>query len=124
MANIVNERAADSGSFVPSSTEPLARERAIKQIERKRHYWIITAIFTLGILIIAAIWAITEYHNAGGWPVHGFARNSGIHDVWSTWVIYPAMAWALLTATISPGVHPHKPISEGQIEREMDRQGH
>jgi len=124
MTNIVNERAADSGSPVPSDTEQHAREQAIKQIERRRRYWINTAIFTLGMLVIVAIWAITEYHNAGGWPTHGFARSSGIHDVWNSWVVYPAMAWAFLTATISLGVHPHRPVPESQIRREVARHAH
>jgi hypothetical protein len=94
----------------------------IKQIERKRRYWISTAISTLGMLILAAIWAITEYHNAGGWPTHGFTQSSGIHDVWNVWIIYPAIAWAFLTAAFGLGVYLRKPISESQIKREMERQ--
>jgi hypothetical protein len=123
MTNIKG-RAADHGSSVPPDAGQLAHEQAIKRIDRNRRYWITTAIFTLGMLIIAAIWAITEYHNAGGWPTKGFARSSGIHDVWNSWVIYPAMAWVLLTATISPVIHPHKPISESQIKHEMARLAH
>jgi hypothetical protein len=123
MTNI-KDRAADHGSSVPPDAGQLAREQAVKRIDRNRRYWITTAIFTLGMLIIAAIWAITEYHNAGGWPTRGFARSSGIHDMWNIWVIYPAMAWVLLTATVSPVIHPHKPISESQIKHEMARLAH
>jgi hypothetical protein len=44
----------------------------------KRRYWIGTAVSTGGMLILAAIRAITEYHNAGGWPTQGFSQSSGI----------------------------------------------
>ena len=101
-----------------------AREQAIEHIERKRRYWIDAAIFTVGMLIILAIWAIIEYHNAGGWPTKGFARASGIHDEWSSWVVYPAMAWVLLTATISTGVHLRRPVSERRIKHEMEHLAH
>jgi hypothetical protein len=30
------------------------------------------------MLILVLSWAITEYHNAGGWPAHGFRQSSGI----------------------------------------------
>jgi hypothetical protein len=124
MTNILDERVEGPGSSVPSSTEQLAREQAIKQIERRRRYWISTAISTLGMLILAAIWASTEYHNAGGWPTQGFSQSSGIHDVWNIWIIYPAIAWAFLTTAVGLGVYLRKPISESQIKREMDRQAH
>jgi hypothetical protein len=122
MTNIVNERAADSGPSVSSNTEQLAREQAIKQIERKRRYWISTAISTLGLLILAAIWAITEYHNAGGWPAQGFSQSSGIPNVWNIWIIYPAIGWAFLTGAFGLDVYLRRPISESQIKREMERQ--
>jgi len=124
MTNILNERTEGPGSSVPSSAEQLAREQAIKQIERRRRYWISTAISTLGMLILAAIWAITEYHNASGWPTQGFSQSSGIHDVWNIWIIYPAIAWAFLTAAAGLGIYLRKPISESQIKHEMERQAH
>jgi hypothetical protein len=124
MTNIVNERAVDSGPSVPPSTEQLAREQAIKQIERKRRYWISTAISTLGLLILAVIWAITEYHNAGGWPAQGFSQSSSIPNVWNIWIIYPAIAWAFLTSAFGLDVYLRRPISESQIKREMERQAH
>src|SRR6266496_2181246 len=30
-------------------------------------------------------------------------QSSGIHDVWNIWIIYPLIAWALLTAAVSAG---------------------
>ena len=117
-----DEKPARADSETPASTGKLAREQAIKQIERKRRFWISTAVSTLGMLILAAIWALTEYHNAGGWPSQGFSQSSGIHDVWNIWIIYPAIAWAFLTAAFGLDVYLRKPISESRIDREIERQ--
>jgi hypothetical protein len=124
MMKTTDEKLAHAGSDTPASTGQLAREQAIKQIERKRRFWISTAVSTLGMLILAAIWAITEYHNAGGWPTQGFSQSSGINDVWNIWIIYPAIAWVFLTTAFGLGVYLRKPISESRIEREIERQAH
>jgi hypothetical protein len=124
MTHITGERAADPGSSVPSDTERLAREQAIKQIERKRRYWIGTAISFVGLLIVAAIWAIGEYHNAGGWPTVGFSQSSGIPHVWNIWIIYPAIAWVFLEVAGGLSVYLRRPVAESQIKREMERQAH
>jgi hypothetical protein len=122
MANTTNDRPARTDADAPVDSEQLARQQAIKQIERRRHYWITTAIFTVGMLVLATIWAITEYHNAGGWPAHGFSQSSGIHDVWNIWIIYPAIAWAFLTIAVGLGIYLRRPISESQIKCEIERQ--
>ena len=124
MTNTVNDRAAGTGPPVPPSTEQFARGQAIKQVERKRRYWISTAISTLGLLILAVIWAITEYHNAGGWPAQGFSQSSSIPNVWNIWIIYPAIGWAFLTGAFGLDVYLRRPISDSQIKREMERQAH
>lgn len=111
-----------SGSDGPAIDNQLARQEAIKQIERKRRYGISTGLGTLGMILLAAIWAIVEYHNAGGWPTQGFSQSSGIPNVWNYWIIYPALAWFFLTVAGGLAVHLHKPISESQIKREIERQ--
>ena len=73
----------------PAPSEQLAREQAIKQIERRHHFKIRAAVFAVGMILLAVIWAATEYHNAGGWPTQGFSQSSGIPDVWNYWIIYP-----------------------------------
>jgi hypothetical protein len=100
----------------------LARRQAIKQIERKRRYWVSTAISGVGMILLVVIWAVGEYHNAGGWPTQGFSQSSGIHDVWNIWIIYPLGAWAFLAIAFGLAVHLRKPISEGEIQREIARQ--
>jgi hypothetical protein len=113
---------ADSGSNDHASSEQLARQQAIKQIERKRRFWASTIAAAVGMIVLVVIWATSEYHNAGGWPVNGFSQSSGIHDVWNYWIIYPLGAWVLLTAASAWFVYGHKPISESEIKREIERQ--
>jgi 2TM domain len=122
MSKIIDDRATRIGPDTPASTGQVAREQAIRQIERRRRFWISTAVSTVGMVLLAVIWAITEYHNAGGWPTNGFSQSSGIHDVWNVWIIYPAIAWAFLTTAFGLDVYLRKPISESKIQREIERQ--
>jgi hypothetical protein len=70
---------------------------------------------------LVAIWAITEYNNAGGWPTKGFSQSSSIPHEWNSWIIYPVLGIALLLALDAWKTFAHKPVSEDQIRREMDR---
>jgi hypothetical protein len=107
----------------PASSEQLARQQAIRQIERRRRFWISTAMGTLAMALLVVIWAINEYHNAGGWPTQGFSQSSGIPNEWNYWIIYPFIAWVLGTAGYAWWVYGHRPISETEIKHEIERQG-
>jgi hypothetical protein len=120
--DILDNRAAGSGANAPATGEQRTRQQAIKQIERKRRFWGGTVTAGIGMVILAAIWAVTEYHNAGGWPTAGFSQSSGIPNVWNSWIIYPFMAWVLLTAASAWFVYGRRPISENEIKREIERQ--
>ncbi len=106
----------------PANDEQLARQQAIRQIERRRRFHINAVASGIGIAVLVAIWAMTEYHNAGGWPTNGFSQSSGIHDVWNFWIVYPVGAWLAILATHGWYVYMHKPISERDIKREIERQ--
>jgi len=120
--DISHDTPADSGSNAPATSEQLARQQAIKQIERKRRFWISAAMSTLLMVILVFIWAMTEYHNAGGWPTKGFSQSSSIPNTWNYWIIYPAIAWVLFLAADALHVFRNKPISETEIKHEIERQ--
>jgi len=122
MVHVTDTRPADTDSEAPVSDEQFARRQAIRQIERRHRFWISSAAGTAAMIIVAVIWAIAEYHNAGGWPSQGFSQSSGIHDVWNIWIIYPFIGWVLLTATHALVVFVRRPVSEKQIRHEMERQ--
>jgi len=106
----------------PDSSEEVARRQAIKRIERRRHFYAEMLWSSIVMLMVAAIWAIAEYNNAGGWPTNGFSQSSGIHDVWNMWILYPFMAYLLYIAGCSWTYFGRKPISESEIQREIERQ--
>ena len=109
-------------SKAPVESEDRARQQAIKQIERRRKFRVRAFGSAVGMIILVAIWAATEYHNAGGWPTQGFSQSSGIHDVWNFWIVYPVGAWLLILGIDAWSVYGRKPISEHEIEREIERQ--
>jgi H+/Cl- antiporter ClcA len=118
---ISHDKPGNSSADTPA-TEQLARQQAIRQIERRRRFWISTIVGTLAMVLIVVVWATTEYHNAGGWPTSGFSQSSGIPNVWNYWIIYPAIAWVLLTAGNAWWAYGRKPISEADIQQEIERQ--
>jgi hypothetical protein len=122
MAKIIDGRPTHIDSNAPAGREQLVRQQAIKQIERKRRFRISTAVSAVGMILLVAIWATSEYHNAGGWPTQGFSQSSGIHDVWNFWIIYPIIGWVLILAARGWSVYGRKSISESEINREIERQ--
>ena len=100
------------------------RAQAVKQVQRVRAFKLHLFVSFLGILLLTAIWAISEYHNAGGWPTDGFSQSSSIPHVWNIWIIYPAMAWVFAMAIHAYVTFVRRPASEGEIQREMDRIRH
>jgi hypothetical protein len=120
--DIFHDKPAGSDLTTPATTAQLARQQAIQQIQRRRRFRIRATAGTLGMMILTIIWALAEYHDAGGWPISGFGQSSGIPNVWNYWIIYPAIAWALLTAADAWWVYGRKPIPETEIRREIDRQ--
>jgi hypothetical protein len=96
--------------------------KAIKQIELRRHFRIEAVATAIGMVILVLIWALSEYHNAGGWPTRGFSQSSGIHDVWNFWIVYPIGGLGLILVARAWFVYGNEPISESEIKREIERQ--
>jgi hypothetical protein len=120
--DISHDTPTGSDPLAPATSELLDRQQAIRQLERNRRFWISTVAATASMILLVVIWATSEYHNAGGWPAHGFSQSSGIHGVWNFWIIYPLGAWVLLTAVGAWFVYGRRPISESDIRREIQRQ--
>lgn len=120
--DISDDRRADTEPKPPAESDQLARQEAIKQIQRRRRFRISTAAWAVVMILVVVSWAFSEYHNAGGWPTKGFSQSAGIPNVWNYWIIYPLIAWVLLTAANAWWVFGRKPISEAEIKHEMERQ--
>jgi hypothetical protein len=104
------------------NSEGLARQQAVRQIERRRRFHVQFVSSAVGMGLLVIIWAVSEYHNAGGWPTNGLSQSSGIHDVWNFWIVYPLVAWALIISARAWSVYGHRPIPESEIRDEIERQ--
>ncbi|HEV2256401.1 MAG TPA: 2TM domain-containing protein [Streptosporangiaceae bacterium] len=122
MSNVIHHAPTDHSPCTLTDRNELALQQAIRQIERKRRFRISTGLSAIGMAILVVIWAVAEYHNAGGWPVHGFSQSSGIHEVWNFWIVYPLGAWLLIVAIHAWLVYGNKLIFESEIKREIERQ--
>ena len=122
MSHVIHDSPTDHSPDAPADGDQLARQQAVRQIERRRRFRISAIWSAIGMMILVVIWAVSEYHNAGGWPVHGFSQSSGIHEVWNFWIVYPLGAWLLVLAAHGWFVYGNKPISESEIKREIERQ--
>ncbi len=107
----------------PDERAAMAREQAIKQIERRRRFQVEVVASTIGLILIVVVWATGEYQNSGGWPTGGFSQSSGLHHVWNMWIVYPVTTWALYLAARYWVVYRHEPVTEQEIDREIERQG-
>ncbi len=122
MSNSADKASGDIQSEGPGSRDQLARQEAIKQIERKRRFHVDVAVSTMLMLLVAGIWAISEYNNAGGWPSEGFSQSSSIPHVWNMWILYPLLGWGFYVGVRAWTTYLRKPISESEITHEMERQ--
>src|SRR5512142_1748617 len=103
-----------------TTEETQLRAQAVKQVERVRAFKLHLVAWFLGMLALTAVWAVSEYHNAGGWP-HDFSQSSGTTGVWNDWIIWPWMIWLFVTAIRAYAVVRYRPVTESEIQREMDR---
>ena len=118
------ERDREEAPPAGSSTTPAeerAREDAITQITRKRRFQARAISFGAVAIVLAVIWAISEYNNAGGWPSSGFSQSSSIPHTWNIWIIYPVLILGVILAIDAWKTFGRKPISESEIQREIDR---
>jgi hypothetical protein len=89
MALNENHDAPWSGGLAVPKGDGSTRDEAINQLERKRKFHADAIGATIAMVIL---WAMSEYHNAGGWPTEGFSQSSSIHHVWNYWIVYPFIA--------------------------------
>lgn len=80
-----------------------ARAKALERIEARRSFWRQTAGFVLVEIGLIVIWALTN-------PQGHF------------WPVWPGVAFVLATIAGAWRVFGEKPITDEQIQREIDKQ--
>jgi hypothetical protein len=95
------------------------RALALERIKRRRNFQIHLVAHLIGSLFLAVVWAVTEYHNAGGWPT-GFRTGRMNHD-WDPWIMYPLIAGTLAVAVHAWIAFGREPTTEADVRREVER---
>jgi hypothetical protein len=111
------------GLDAPDQIQDEVRALAVRQIERRRRFQARAFSYGMICLFLVIIWATSEYSNAGGWPSSGFSQSSSIPHRWNIWIIYPVLGLTLVLAVDAWNTFSRKPISEREIQRELDRMG-
>src|SRR5579862_1852771 len=108
----------------PTERDQSIRDLAIKQLERRRRFLAHAVGTAVATVILVIVWATTEYNNAGGWPSHGFSQSSSIPHVWHIWIVYPVAGLLVFLVLDAWNTFGRKPLTEREIQREMDRLSH
>jgi len=95
------------------------REQAVAHLERVRKLKFDAALFAVGILVVGGVWALTEYQNSGGWPAR--LSEHGNPGDWNPWIAYVVLVWGFLVVLDALKMYRHRPLKEGEIEREVER---
>jgi hypothetical protein len=95
------------------------RALAIKQAERIRNFKVHLGVFLVGMPVVTAIWALTEYMNADGWPER--LSDSAGEGSWNPWIFWVLLIWGGLLAFEGVKAWLGGPPSEAEIDRELKR---
>ena len=108
----------------PSSDTEGLRKLALDRIEAKRRFLRHAIGTAAATVLLVVIWAVSEYNNAGGWPTSGFSQSSSVPHVWNIWIIYPVLGLALLLGLNAWHTFGSKPVTELDIEQEIEKLTH
>jgi 2TM domain-containing protein len=95
------------------------RTLALKQLERIRSFKLHLAMFLVGMPAVTAVWALTEYMNADGWPER-FSDSAGPSN-WNPWILWVLFIWGGLLAIQGVRAYFGRPPTESEIDREIAR---
>jgi hypothetical protein len=102
----------------PKQTELLeqARRQAQRVHNLKRHL----AIYVIGMVLLAAVWIVTQYQSAGGWPDR-FAQGNDRPGTWSVWIVWPLLVWTQILLVHALVTFLRRPLPESDVDHEFER---
>lgn len=95
------------------------RRLALQHLERVRRFRLAVASYALGMVVLTAVWALTEYHNSGGWPQR--LSDDGRPGDWNPWILWVAIGWGFLVALDALKTYFRRPTTEAEVDREVER---
>jgi hypothetical protein len=111
---------AGAAESAPDPKEDALRELALQRLGRirkfKRYLW----AYLLAMVVLTPVWILTQYQTADGWPQHLSSRSRYPGD-WDPWIIWVALAGAVVVAIAWYRAYIERPDTEADVEREIDR---
>jgi hypothetical protein len=94
------------------------RAWARKHVERVHKLERDVAIFVLGIMTLAGIWAVVEWQDNGA-----FERlsDNGNQGDWNPWILYVALVWGFFVVLDALKVFFDRPTTEAEVDRTVER---
>ena len=114
-------RSLNGTATLPAPDDERAlRELAVKQVERVRSFKLHVIAFLFGTLVLGTVWLLTEYFDERTWPDR-FADSNDVAGTWSPWFFWAVGIWALVLGIDAFRTYAHRPPSEAEIQKEIDR---
>lgn len=112
-----NARVASEGGpeIVPSREGDALRKLALRHLERVRKFKLYLSIYVLSMLVLTPVWIVTQYEQADGWLEHLSTRSRYPGD-WDPWIIWVALAGAIVVAIAGFRAYFDRPTTEAEIE--------
>ena len=114
---MLKEQLTENGSAPQADVE--LRSVAREHLERVRKLKVGVVAYVLGMVLLTAVWALTEYQNADGWPSR--LSDQGNTGDWNPWILWVALIWGFLVALDAIKTYAKRPRSEAEVDREVER---
>ena len=88
------------------------------RLERIRRLTFHVAAWVLGMIVLTPLWALIEWQDNGGFERFG---NDSQPGEWEPWILYAGGIWALVIAIFALQVYLHRPTTEADVDREVER---
>jgi len=104
-----------------TSDEDAVRRLATRQVERKRSLKLHLLTFVVGVVALGLVWMLTEYFQDNRWPSRFADSDDGDPGTWNPWFFTAVGVWAIVLCVHAVKTYGHRPPTESEIQREMDR---
>jgi hypothetical protein len=117
-----NERVAPEKvpEIVRSREDETLRKLALRHLEHVRKFKLYLSIYVLSMIVLTPVWIVTQYYTQDGWLEHLSTRSRYAGD-WDPWIIWVALAGAVLVAIAGLRAYFSRSNTEAEIEREIER---
>ena len=104
----------------PSFDDDPVRALAQRHLEHVRKFRLYLFVYLLSMLVLTPVWVITQYESSPGWLQHLSSRSRYPGD-WDPWLIWVALAGAVIVAIAGYRVYADRADSPAELEREVER---